>query len=218
MAVGQDVLRLMNNARLRLAGATDDVLQAELFNTLDEFLKGSNTWQQDIEINIPANDPANTVYELVPDSPSLVDKLMWVYSKPATTNIARGNPIGAAMSIPGCMTLTLQPTTDVTYIATVSLTVQDPVTRDGYVTFPSWVLARYREVILNGLLGKMMSQPAKPYTNTQMSVFHLRKFNSGKASARVEVTRNNKYRTQAWVFPCFAGGSQRGNSSWGGPV
>jgi hypothetical protein len=96
--------------------------------------------------------------------------------------------------------------------------VQDPVTKDGYVQFPAWVLAKYRNVILDGLLGKMFSQPNKPWTNSQMSVFHMRKFNSKVASARVEVQRNNKYRAQAWVFPGFARGSQRGGTGWGGPV
>jgi hypothetical protein len=46
----------------------------------------------------------------------------------------------------------------------------------------------------------------------------MRKFNSKVASARVEVQRNNKYRAQAWVFPGFARGSQRGGTGWGGPV
>jgi hypothetical protein len=80
------------------------------------------------------------------------------------------------------------------------------------------VLAKYRSVILDGLLGRMFSQPAKPWTNTQLSVFHMRKFKIGIAGARVEWTRNNNYRQQAWRFPSFAGGTQRGNSGWGGPV
>ena len=218
MATAPDILRLMNNARLRLTGATDDVLQYELFNTMDDFFKGSNAWQEDIDFAVPGQDPANTIYYLTPDGPALVDKLMWVFEVPSSTTIARGPPVGATMSNPGELVLTLQPSSAKVYRATVALTVQDPTTRDGYVSFPAWVLAKYRNVILDGLLGKMMSQPSKPYTNTQMSVFHMRKFNIKVASARVEVQRNNNYRQQAWRFPSFSGGSQRGNSSWGGPV
>jgi hypothetical protein len=213
-----DIARLMNNARSRLVGATDDVLQMELFNTMDDFFKGSNTWLQDIDFAVPGQDPAGTIYFITPDSPSLIDKLMWIYEVPPNDTTGRGIAVNAAMQTPGELTLALQPSSPVTYRATVALTVQDPTTRAGYVTFPAWVLAKYRNVILDGLLGKMFSQPSKPYTNNTLSIFHMRKFNAKVASARVEMTRNNKYRQQAWAFPRFASGSQRGSRSWGGPV
>jgi hypothetical protein len=213
-----DITRFMNSARSRLTGATDDALQLELFNVMDEFFKGSNVWCEDIDILIPGQDPANTIYELTSTGPSLIDKLAWVYEVPASSSIGRGPQIGAAMQVPGELTLSLQPTSAKTYRVTVILTVQDPVARSGYVTFPAWVLAKYRQTLLDGLLGKMYSQPSKPYTNTQLSVFHMRKFKIGTSSARVEWTRNNTYRQQAWRFPGFAGGSQRGSSGWGGPV
>lgn len=214
----QDITRFMNNARLRLTGATDDVLQQELFNVLDEFFKGSNVWCEDIDLKIPGQDPAGTVYLITPTGPTVIDKLLWTYEVPNSSSIGRGPQITAAMSTPGEATLAVQPSSDVVYRFTVALTVQDPTQRNGYTTFPAWVLAKYRGVLLDGLLGKMYSQPSKPWTNTQLSVFHMRKFKSSTASARVEWTRNNTYRQQAWRFPAFAGGSQRGSSGWGGPV
>lgn len=217
--VAADIARLMNNARTQLAGATDTVLQQELFNVMDDFFKKSNVWNEDIDINIPGVDPANTVYELTPTGPALIDKLLWVFEIPPSDATARGAPVAAYMSIPGQLTLRNQPSSNKAYRVTVALTVQDPTTRAGYVTFPAWVLAKYREPILDGLLGRMMSQPQKPWTNTQLSVFHMRKFVQACASARVEWTRNNVYRAQAWTFPQgFSRGSQRGGVGWGGPV
>ena len=214
-----DIDRLMNNARTRLAGATDTVLQQELFSVMDEFFKKSNVWNEDIDIAIPGLDPANTPYELTPTGPALIDKLLWVFEVPSGTTIGRGAGVNASMSIPGQLTLALQPSSNITYRVTVALTVQDPTLRNGYVTFPAWVLAKYRDCILDGLLGGMMSQPGKPYTNTQLGVFHMRKFIQKTASARVEWTRNNTYRTQAWAFPGgFSRGSQRRSPGWGGPV
>lgn len=217
MAVGQDVLRFMNEARVRLPGATDDAIQLELFAVMDDFFRGSNVWQEDIDVTIPANDPAGTSYDLVPSSPSTVDKLMWVFQAPTTPNLLRGPTVTAAMSIPGLMTLRVQPSTSVVYRATVALTVQDPTRRDGYVSFPAWVLSKYRSVLIDGIVGRMMAQPNKPFTNMQLSVFHSRKFVSGTSSARVEMTRNNKYRQQAWCFPGFVRGSQRGSTGWAQP-
>jgi hypothetical protein len=215
-----DITRFMNNARMRLTGATDGVLQQELFSVMDEFFKGSNVWNEDIELFIPGMQPAGTIYQLAPASPALIDKLLWVFEKPTDTSIGRGARIGAYMGTPGEMTLRLQPSSDTTYIATVALTVDDPLDRSGYVQFPAWVLARYRDALLDGLLSRMMTQPSKPYTNPQMAVFHMRKFRQATASARVEWTRNNNYGAQAWAFPGgFSGGSQRGGrSGWGGPA
>jgi hypothetical protein len=215
-----DITRLMNNARLRLSGATDILLQQELFNVMDDFFKKSNVWNEDIDVPILGMAAANTIYELAPASPAVIDKLLWVFEVPNSTTIGRGQAIAAAMSIPGELTLATQPSSDTTYRVSVALTVQDPTTREGFVQFPAWVLAKYRDTILNGLLGRMMTQQSKPWTNTQMSDFYMRKFVQETAAARVEWTRNNTYRAQAWCFPGgFSRGTQRGRSSgWGGPV
>jgi hypothetical protein len=213
-----DIERFMRNATARLTGAVPEVLQLELFNVMDEFFRGSNVWNEDIDISIPGMDPANTEYEITATGPALIHNLLWVFEVPSSSSIGRGARIGAYMSVPGVITLASQPSSNAVYRVTVSLTVQDPTARNGYVTFPAWVLARYRDTILDGLLGKMMSQPSKPYTNTQLAIFHMRKFKAGYTAARVEWQRNNGYRRQAWAFPGFARGSQRGGSGWGGPA
>lgn len=213
-----DITRLFNSARDRLPGAIDEALQRELFNVMDEFFKGSNVWNEDIDITVPGLDDPNTVYEIVPTGPSTIERLLWVYTVDTDVPTERGAAVAAHMAIPGELTLVTQPSRNSVYRVTVALTVQDPVKRDGYVTFPAWVLAKYRETVLDGLLGKMMSQPNKPYSNVQMAILHLRKFKVGIVSANANWRRNNVYRMQAWRFPSFAGGSQGGRSSWGGPV
>jgi hypothetical protein len=216
-ATGVDVTRFMNSVQLRLPGATVDVIQYELFAVMDDFLKGSNAWQEDIDIEIPANDPAGTKYPIVQSGPSLIDKLLWVFQTPTESNQARGPAVSAAMQIPGELTLRTQPSSPISYRVTVNLTVQDPTTKNGYVTFPAWILGRYRNVLQDGLLGRMMTQPNKPYTNAQMAVWHTRKFISGTSAARIEVERNNTFRQQAWRFPGFVGGSQKGITGWAQP-
>jgi len=198
-----DVLRLVTNAQIRLPGATVSTVQQELFMVADEFFKESNVWREGIEFSVPANDPPGTVYEVTPTGNVVIDKLMWM------RNTDGGGRIFGQMSVPGEITLASYPLSPARYIATVALTVSDPTQRDGYVSFPDWVLAKYRGVFLNGLLGKMMSQPAKPYTNTQLSVYYIKLFNSGKSSARIDAQRANVYRAQAWNFPSFGGRSQR---------
>jgi hypothetical protein len=213
-----DITRLTNNAMTRLPGATLAVIQQELFMVMNDFFQTSNLWNEDIEVPVPGGDPAGTVYLLASQQPANIDKLLWVYTKPTDTSMSRGSPVAAAMSVPGELTLQLQPSSPVTYIVTVALTVDDPTGRDGYVQFPAWVLGKYNDEILDGLMQRMMSQPNKPYTNLQMSVYHGRKYSSGVAQARVDWTRNNTYRQQAWRFPGMVGGSQKGRSSnWAPP-
>jgi hypothetical protein len=212
------ITRLMNNIRMHIPGATDDVIQYELFNALDELFKGSNCWIEDIDVQIPGMDPAGTVYDLTPSGPSTPIRLMWVFTKPTDTSISRGSAVCASMAIPGELVLDTQPSSDVTYTATVALSVEDPTTRSGYVTFPEWVLAKYRDVVLDGVCGRMFLIPSKPWTNNQLAVMHSRKFKNGVARVRGETNRANGYRQQAWKFPPTAGGSQRGRSGgWAAP-
>lgn len=211
------IARLMSNVRVRVPGATDDMLQLELFNTMDDFFKGSNAWTQDLDIFIPGTDLPGTIYQLTPDSPSIIDKLMWIFQPPVSPLSGKGQQIAGTMSTPGELVLVTQPNIPVTYRVTVSLTVADPTTRDGFVVFPEWVILKYRDRLMDGLLGKLFSQMSKPWTNNQLAVLHMRKFKQGVASARVEVERNNVFRQQAWVFPGFARGTQRGRSGWSPP-
>ena len=214
MAADAETVRLINNALARLPGATTANLQNELFSVMDEFFKASNVWKEDIDVPVPGSDPAGTVYLLASNEPANINQLMWVFTKDTSGNVPRGAGVAAAMEIPGELTLQTQPSSAVTLVVTVALTVQDPVNRDGYVVFPMWVLQKYGDVILDGLLAKMMMQRNKPWTDTQMTVYHSRRFEGGKARARVDGTRNNTYRQQAWRFPSFVGGSQRGRSGF----
>lgn len=218
MVADLEITRLMNNAKVRLPGATDDAIQRELFMVMDEFFKDTNVWKEDIPITVPGGDPAGTRYIIAPNEPANITQLMWVFTASTDPSASRGAPVAAAMDVIGELTLYNQPNTEASYVVTVALTVQDPVNRDGYVVFPQWVAQKYHDAILDGVLGRMMTQRAKPWTDNQMSVYHLRSFNSKKAKARVEATRNNTYRQQAWRFPGFTGGSQRGRSSgWAPP-
>lgn len=218
MTANSDVQRLINNAMVHLPGATLATLQLELFNVMTDFFQGSNVWNEDIEITVPGQDPAGTVYLLAPEQPAQIDKLAWVFTKSTDVQTLRGSAVGAAMHVPGELTLAVQPSSPQTYVVTVILTVQDPADRDGYVMFPAWVLQKYGVDIQEGLIGRMQSQPNKPYTNLQLGIFHSRKFQSAISQARVEWTRNNTYRQQAWRFPTSVRGSQRGRSSqWAPP-
>lgn len=186
------ITRLLDNLVVSLPGARDNIIKIELFNTLNDFFQGSNAWREDIEVAIT---PGVTSYELLPSGPAKIVQIMSVLD-------ANNLPVRAQLGlISGELELFETPSSNTNFTAQVALTVADPVDREGYPVFPMWVLNLYMNGIISGVLSRMMAQPAKPYSNAQLAVFHTRAFNNTIANARIEGNRGFTYGTQKWRFP-----------------
>lgn len=194
-----DMNRLMDNARIKLPGALDGVLQMEMVNVLNEFLNGSNLWTEDIPFGVTPTtetyleNPSAWTYTIIPSRGS-INRLMALVT-------SDGLAVPAGMEVPGDIVLGRQPNEADTYTALVSLVLGDQMTKEGYPDFPQWILSKYYPDILDGLLGAMMGQLAKPYSNPQLAQFHLRRFRSAISAAKVEAQHKNVYRGQSWRFP-----------------
>lgn len=186
-----DLNRLMDNLRIRLPGAVDDTIKLELFNVLKEFFDRSNCWYNDIEFAVTSGVKEYTITPLDLASPL---RLIGVVDN---NELA----LRAFYALPDQLTLDRAPNEDATYTARIALTVNDPVTREGYPDFPDWVLDKYMDGLIDGVLGRMMSQIAKPYTNERMGIYHMRRFRNVMAQAKVEAQHENVYRGQNWRFP-----------------
>jgi hypothetical protein len=186
-----DLNRLMDNLRVRLPGATDEALKLEYFSTMDQFFGATNIWTEDIDFEV-TND--NKTYYVTPSGVANIVRLMGVVNSDGVT-------IAALMKVPGEITLVDYPNQSDTYTLQLALTVKDPVTRDGYPEYPDWILEKYGVDIIDGVLGRMMSQIAKPYSNERMAIYHMRRFQNTIAIAKVEAQHRNVYRGQSWRFP-----------------
>lgn len=187
-----DINRLIDNLRVQLPGATDVAIKFEVFNALNDFFQGSNVWREDIAVTVTSGV---TSYDLVPSGPAKIVQLMSVFD-------ANQFPVNAQIDlISGELLLQQTPSSDTTCTAQVALTVNDPIDREGYPVFPMWVLNIYMNGIVSGVLARMMGQPAKPYSNTQLAIYHNRNFNIAIANARVEANRGFTYGSQKWRFP-----------------
>lgn len=195
-----DMNRLMDNARVKLPGALDNVIQLELFSVLDEFFQSTNIWIEDIEFAVtPTNDtylenPDAYTYELHVLDGGTINRLIGVVN-------SDGFAQAASMPTPGYVVLAYSPNQNDTYTARVAKTVTDPVTRDGYPVFPDWVIGKYGSDFLDGVVGRMMGQIAKPYSSPQVAMIHLRRFQQAIGKARAETMHGNVYRGQNWRFP-----------------
>jgi hypothetical protein len=183
--------RILDNARIHLPSALDDALRLELFNVLDEFFRATSMWQEDVTFNVR---PGVISYEIANFDPGQMIALM---------GIVNGDllPISGTMREPGTIIVLNDPSKRETYTATVALTVVDPTDRDGNPECPEWILQKYFADVLEGLLGRMMAQPAKPYSSERLAIYHTRKFRNVMANARVEAWHHNLYGGQRWQFP-----------------
>jgi len=186
-----DLNRLMDNLRIRLPGATDEALKLEYFSAMDQFFSATNIWTEDIDFEV-TND--NKTYYVTPSGVANIQRLMGVVN-------SDGVPVAALMKTPGEITLVNYPNQADTYTLQLALSVKDPVTRDGYPEFPDWILEKYGVDLIDGVLGRMMSQIAKPYSNERMAIYHMRRFQNTMAVAKVEAQHRNVYRGQSWRFP-----------------
>ena len=191
MTTAPEFERFMDGVRTRAAGALDAVIQNELYDVLNEFFQDTNCWREDIPFTATSD---TTSYPVAPTGAAAIHRLMWVMD-------TQDYPVPAFMEELGTVDLVTAPATDTDYVATVALTVNDPIRRDGFPFFPMWVLNKFNSDIRAGVLARLMSQPAKPYTNEQLAIFHARQFVTAKSQARVEARTKNTYRGQAWAFP-----------------
>jgi len=186
--------RLIKNARVSLPGSLDDAIMLEVFNVLDQFFKDSGVWSEDIGFTVFPYDPIGTVYTIDPLGVSTIVRLFSVFDD-------HGVQQAAVMEIPGEVTFLSPPGHEGIYVASVGLSVADPIQADKLPEFPAWVLDKYGLGILSGVLGRMMAQPAKPYTNLQLAMAHMHSFRKTISIASTESIHLNVHGAQTWTFP-----------------
>lgn len=191
-----DLTRLMKNARISLPGAIDSAIKNELFAVMKEFFQKSSCWRETVPFGVDPDDTEQT-YQLVP-SMGIVTQLMWV--KDEMGNQRRFG----TMDEPGVLVLNETPSSPAEWTANIALSVDEPKTEDGYPQFPQWVIDRYENGLLDGILGRMYGQPAKPYTSGQAAMMKMKFFRATINEATIAANQSNVYGAQAWRFPKFA--------------
>lgn len=196
----QDFDQLMNQARVKLVGASEGGLRGELYDVLSEFFNDSSTWTQDVLVNAI---PGQHHYPLQVNEGQIL-RLVGV-------SASQNRFISALMPDIGTLILRHSPNIVETYCATVVTNVSMPTDRNAIPLIPDWVLPVWHIGILDGLLGKMMTQTQKSYSNDKTGQYHLKRFRDAIARARVSKLRANTVGSQAWSFPqTFRSRSQQG--------
>ena len=204
----RDFERLMNQARVKLPGASEEGLKGELFDVINEFFDVSNAWFEWMQIPIVANQQ---LYTVNPQKGGMIIRLVCIFDPNKVAlpaHMAEICPPGANIWLTWPQNISM--TGNGMFIKNIIL----PNSRDNIPDAPGWLLPMYERYILNGLLGTMMAHPSKGYSNPQGSVMHLKKFRDGMAMVKTAVARSNLVGGQSWRFPSqFRSNSQRGGVS-----
>lgn len=202
----REVAQLVTQVMIKAPGASTGGVKAELYDVLKEFLSDGATWREAIQFQATANTDE---YTLVPLQEGQIIRLLGVWDD-------KNVPVPAVMEEFGTIKLIHAPanTPAAKWAARVEKTVTPPITKDGLPIAPAWVLGVYSITILDGILGKMMAQPDKSYSNQTLSGYHLRRFRTGIQVARTAQNRANLKGGQSWSYPRNGvSGSQRGGVS-----
>lgn len=192
MAADFDIL--INSVRARLPSALDGVVRLELQNVLKDFLAESNCLVDPITISVV---PGVTDYS-VSSYNGVINRLMALLNESEM-------PVACSLIVPTitnpdfAVRLRDKPNTTATYTAYVALT-PDPNTQPED-SVPEWLITKYREGFEDGVLARMMTQPAKPYSNLKLADYHGHKYRRAIAMARNEALHAYKFRGQGWGYP-----------------
>ncbi len=204
MAIAQpDWDRLVDSATAKLPGASAALLKNEIFDVMHEFFTVSSSWLEAISVSIVVD---TLTYDMIPSEGQII-RLSGVVD-------SNGAPRPALMPTVGTLQLAYPENVAQTFTATVVKTVVLPTEKKHIPIAPEWLLPVWGPSILDGVLGRMMGQISKSYSNPVLSLYHLKRFLNAAAAARSAALARNTVGGAAWVFPRqFGHGSQRGGFS-----
>lgn len=185
-----DFDQLMNQAKVTLLGASEAGLKGAFFDVLSEFFNDSSCWTQDVDFQALTT---STEYPLEVNEGQII-RLVGVSDD-------QNGFIPALMADVGTVLLRAAPNSDTTYTATFVTNVALPTLRGAIPNAPDWTLPLWHTGILDGLLGRMMIQPNKSYSNLTQAPYHLKRFRDVVNRARISKLRAFTNGAQAWRYP-----------------
>lgn len=67
---------------------------------------------------------------------------------------------------------------------------------------PDFAYIHHYDALLDGVLGKLYSHPAKPYSNATLAQYHLRRFQNGIGVATGQA-KQGYVKGQNWTYPTY---------------
>ena len=194
MTIESQFDRIHQDTALLLPGALKDAIRHKMFSVVDELCKFGGIWKDEQTLHLKVN---KTDYDIVPEYGGKIVRLDSV--KDMTDA-----PIAASLPFPGVLRMGEAPTVAYDVVVTTVCTITDPIRNDKFPNMPEWLLDQHNDTIKHGIVGYMMLEPSKPYSNSSLATYYMRKFRNYIATARANVEAGHVTSQQNWTFPPFA--------------
>jgi hypothetical protein len=207
-----DLRTVMNQCRVELTGASDAMLKSMMYEVMDEFFRDTNSWREEVVFNVapPAQQPQNPQQHQKAVSYPIAVSEGQIIRLDGVINVHRSF-VGAIMPHIGTVVLSHIPNEPQQYTAFVTKNVSLPLTKDGFPIGPEWLLKKWHLAIKCGIVGNLMNQKNKSYSDSKGALYNLQKFRQFVANVRSAVLRANTSGASAWRFPQqFRSISQKG--------
>jgi len=88
----------------------------------------------------------------------------------------------------------------------MALTLNYQVLEDEANEWPleEWMYSTFHEAWIDGLQGRMFSQVSKPWSNTQMAQYHMKRFRKFMGRAKQMAEKGYVFNKPTWRFPQWA--------------
>jgi hypothetical protein len=213
----RELEHFMNQCRIKLPGASDSGIKTEFYEVCKEFLADSNAWVEHIQLPVVVGVQD---YPLVPQHGGQIVSLVGVWDGnrlPVTAFMEQFGEVHIRWPIQQT-SIAIPPGTPITtlsaanpFLAVVIKNVDLPTSREDFPVVPEFLLRVYSVHITDGVLGKMMQQQNKSYSNDAKSLYHLRRFRTGIQIAKTAAARKNTKGAQTWSYPRgWGANTQRG--------
>lgn len=198
-----DFTQMMNQARIKLVGASDAGLKGEFYDVLSEFLNDTSIWTEDVTVPYLQNVIS---YPVIVNEGQIIRLACvndWGPTQPARGQRPPNGDLFVSALMPdlGDLVLAKPPSNNGFYNVTVVVNTALPTDKKMIPEAPHWLLPVWHVGLLDGILGKMMTQPNKSYSNTTQGGYHLKRFRDAIQRARVSKLRANTLGATAWRFP-----------------
>jgi hypothetical protein len=184
--------RLMDTLRVHLPNAKDGTIELELFNTIDEWCRETLTYNETLEITLTAGV---VNYDLTVAGKTLVAITSWEHASLDVTDgvVDEDTDVIALGVAPTAADVAAGPLfVEVIYVPTNDVAPAS--------LLPEKLWTRHYQALIDGVLSRMMAQPAKPYTNERLAAYHARRFRKHIGQARADVLESF-VGDQPWSFP-----------------
>jgi hypothetical protein len=196
----------------RLPGASEALVNAETIQVIDNFCRESTAWRDMLYgFDISQND-RDVPITIGDGSQRVVVGILRVYFDqrqltqyshvPFESTSSYPSGWSTKPSDPSIVSLSAIPNKE--HLGNLDAYVyQAPVDPVNITDDMTLLTEDFFEFIFDGILGRFMSMPQKPYSDQRLATYHLSRYRDGVRKARSMANRGFTGNAQNWVFPTF---------------